>query len=153
MGRPSKSASVFKGVLNKEVAKKRLETEQKLKGDCGNIIPPDYLNENQTYLFSYIVEQLKASNMLGNLDVYVLSTCVIAIDRLQEIEKIINNDFEQIMNKNLMTSKDKYTRDFFKCCGELSLSPQARAKIGVLNVQKKEEEGDDLLKLLRGGKG
>ena len=49
-----------------------------------------------------------------------------------------------------MSSKDKYTKDFFRCCNELSLSPQARAKIGSLALQAKEKEEDPLIKALKG---
>ena len=48
-----------------------------------------------------------------------------------------------------MSAKDKYTKDLYRCCNELSLSPQSRAKLANINVQAKEEEQDPLLGLLR----
>ena len=45
-----------------------------------------------------------------------------------------------------MPSKEKYTKDFFRCCNELCLSPQSRAKLANLNVQAQEE--DPLMKAL-----
>ena len=41
-----------------------------------------------------------------------------------------------------MNAKDKYSKDLYRCCNELSLSPQSRAKIANINTQSKE---DDLL--------
>lgn len=71
--------------------------------------------------------------------------------RLQEIEKIINDDIEKLGDKSLMSAKDKYTKDLFRCCNELSLSPQSRAKLGNINVQASKDSEDPLLKVLRGG--
>ena len=63
-----------------------------MKGLADKIKPPGYLNKEQKKIFKYIVDQLKASGILSNLDIYVLSTCSIAISRLIEIEKKINED-------------------------------------------------------------
>ncbi len=152
MARPTKSVKTLSKNLTKEEVRFRLGVEEKLKGEADNISPPSYLNEKQVSIFNYIVEELAASEILGNLDIYVLATCVIAIERLQNIETMINEDFVNIFDKQLMAAKDKYTKDFFRCTNELSLSPQARAKLGTINLHKKEDEGDPLLKVLGGGK-
>jgi phage terminase small subunit len=47
-----------------------------------------------------------------------------------------------------MTAKDKYTKDFFRCCNELSLSPQARAKLSISNVNAMKESKNPLLDAL-----
>lgn len=107
------------------------------------------MNKDQKKIFKYIVDELKASGILSNLDIYVLATCSIAISRLTEIEKQINEDITNLWDKTLMSSKDKYTKDFFRCCNELSLSPQARAKIGSLALQAKEKEEEPLIKALK----
>lgn len=151
MARPCKSVNVMSKNLTKEEKEIRLETEQKLKGRADKISPPSHLNVRQKKIFKYIVEQLKESGILGNLDIYILSTCAISIDRLQEIEKLINKDIERLLDKDLMSAKDKYTKDFFRCCNELSLSPQSRAKLGNINLQAKENKQDPLLQVLRGG--
>lgn len=152
MARPSKSVKTMSKNLTKEEKEVRLETEEKLKGGADKISPPTHLNSNQKKIFKYIVEQLKASGILGNLDIYILTNCCIAIDRLQGIEKLINEDIKELLNKDLMSAKDKYTKDFFRCCNELSLSPQSRAKLGNINLQDKQQKEDPLLKVLAGGK-
>lgn len=152
MARPSKSVKTMSKNLTKEEKEVRLETEEKLRGRGDNISPPKYLNARQKKIFNYIVQELEASKILGNLDVYILATCVISIDRLQEIEKLINKDIERILDKSLMAAKEKYTKDFFRCCNELSLSPQSRAKLGNINLQAEQDKQDPLLKVLAGGK-
>lgn len=137
--------------LTKEEREIRLETEDKLKGRADKIRPPTWLNKEQKKIFKYIVKELEESEVLGNLDVYILTQCAVSIDRLQEIEKLINGDVEAIYSKSLMGAKDKYSKIFFRCCNELSLSPQSRAKLGTINLQAKERENDPLLNILAGG--
>lgn len=152
MGRPAKAISTSSGKIGKEKMQERLEQETKLKGKSDKIKPPTYLSFKQKKIFKYIVAELEASGILSNLDIYMLTTCCIAIDRLQGIEALINEDIEKLMDSKLMASKDKYTKDLFRCASELSLSPQARAKLGSLNIQTKENSQDPVLLALKGKK-
>lgn len=152
MARPSKSVKVMSKNLTKEERELRLATEEKLKGAADNISPPTHLNASQKKIFNYIIEQLNESGILGNLDTYILSQASIAIDRLQKIEKIINKDINRMYDKDLMKAKSEYTKDFFRCCNELSLSPQSRAKLGNINLQAEQEKQDPLLQVLAGGR-
>lgn len=152
MARPSKSVKVMSKNLTKEEKEKRLEVENKLRGKADNIIPPSYLNEKQVKIFDCIVQELKASGILGNLDVYILAQCSVAIERIQAIDEQINEDIEQVFNKDLSVIRDKYVKEFFRCANELSLSPQSRAKLGNINLQTEQEKQDPLLKILGGGK-
>lgn len=152
MARPCKSAKVLdKYSQTKAEIQSRIEAEEKLKGGADKISPPKHLNARQKKIFKYIVQELEASQILGNLDIYILSQAAISIDRLQEIEKAINKDISKLFDKDVMAAKDKYTKDFFRCCNELSLSPQSRAKLGNINLQVKQQQEDPLLKVLRGG--
>jgi P27 family predicted phage terminase small subunit len=135
--------------LTKEEYASRKEQESRLKGNDDRVTPSPYLSESQQTIFNYIVSELKTSGILSNLDVFVLDTCSIAIDRLQWIESIINRDPNQMLNKELMSAKDKYTKDLYRTANELSLSPQSRAKLGHINIQKKNDDGDPLLNALK----
>lgn len=135
--------------LTKEEKQKREEAEESLKGRSYNINPPNYLSKNQRMLFNYIKDELEESKLLNNLDIYILSTCVIAIDRLQFIEDKINNSPRLLMQNQIMSAKDKYTKDLYRCCNELSLSPQSRAKLANINLQAKQDKEDPLLQILR----
>lgn len=150
MARPSKSAKVQVGHITEEERQERLQQEQLLKGNGDKIQPSNYLSKDQKKLFNLIVGELEASGILGNLDIFVLETTIIAIDRLQAIEKMINENINNLFDKTLMATKDKYTKDLWRGCSELSLSPQSRAKLGNINVQAKNNANDELLKALRG---
>lgn len=148
MARPSKSVATMSKHLTEEEKAQRLEGEEKLKGKSNNITPPDYLNNNQVELFCYIKGELEESKLLGNLDVFILSKCVIAIDRLQLLESKINKNPKLLMNSQFMKNKKDYDGDFFRCCNELSLSPQSRAKLANINSAANAEKDDPILKAL-----
>lgn len=153
MPRPSKSAELLASCSQtKEEIRIRKEQENRLKGGENRINPPTYLSKEQKKIFRNIVSELKASGILGNLDVYILAQCSIAIDRLQTIEAKINAAPILLRDTKLISSRDKYAKDFYRCCNELSLSPQSRAKMANINLQQKQEQEDPLLKVLRGGK-
>ncbi|MDU4952965.1 MULTISPECIES: P27 family phage terminase small subunit [Clostridium] len=150
MGRPCKSAKVLTECSQtKDEINERNENEEKLKGKADNISPTQDLNDNQLSIFNFIKNELEESKLLGNLDSFILTTCVIAIDRLQYIEEKINDKPNLIFNKDLMNSKKVYTGDFLRCCNELSLSPQSRAKLANLNLNAKQDKEDDALNTIR----
>ena len=140
MARPCKPASLLTECSQtKAEIQSRIDNENKLKGDSQNIKPPSYLSKAQRKIFKDIVKKLDASQILSDKDVYLLAEFSISIDRLQEIERQINETPGELFNNAVMSSKDKYTKIFFRCCNELGFSPQSRAKIANINVQAKEE--------------
>ncbi|MBR4627773.1 MAG: phage terminase small subunit P27 family [Ruminococcus sp.] len=139
MARPAISAKTTAKHLTKSETDAKLGTEEKLKGRGDKLRPPKYLTAAQKKIFKFIVRELEGAEILGNLDVYVLTECSIALDRMQEIESRINEEPHNILNDKLLQSKDRYLKSFFRCCNELCLSPQSRAKMGNLNLQAKEE--------------
>ncbi|MGC7873933.1 P27 family phage terminase small subunit [Desulfosporosinus sp. SYSU MS00001] len=149
MARPCKNTNLLSKHLTREEKQNRLEQEYKLKGKADNIAPAQELNENQFYLFEFIKSELEESKLLNNLDIFILTKCVIAIDRLQNIESKINKNPALMFNKDIKSTKESYDKDFFRCCNELSLSPQSRAKLANININAKEEKEDPLLKALR----
>lgn len=149
MGRPAKAVNTMSKHLSKAEMEERKEKEGCFKGKSDKIRPPTYLSNGQKKIFRYIVKELEASEILGNLDIYILSTCSIAIDRLKEIETMINGDSELLLSKELMSAKDKYTKDLYRCCSELSLSPQSRAKLANINVTAQKDKADPLLEALK----
>lgn len=148
MARPAKATKTMAKNLTAEERAARLETEEALKGSADKLIPPKFLSKEQKGIFRKIVSELQEANILGNLDVYILSTAAISIDRMQTIEQQINEHPELLSDRDFMSSKEKYSRDFYRCCNELCLSPQSRAKLAGLRVQKEKGE-NPLLKALR----
>jgi phage terminase small subunit len=150
MTRPSKSAKVLHPKSQtKEEINSRIEVEDQLRGNSDKIKASSRLNSNQKRIFDYIVSELEASKVLGNVDTYMLEMGAISIDRLQAIERIINQDFDAIRDKELMSAKRAYTTDFQKFCNEACLSPQSRAKMGIIAANKQQEKVDPLLAVLK----
>nr|WP_286674720.1 MULTISPECIES: phage terminase small subunit P27 family [unclassified Clostridium] len=121
-----------------------------MKGNSDNIKPPKHLSKEQKKIFKYITNELVNSEILGNLDIYVLSTTAICIDRLQDIEKLINEDIEKLNDRKLMGSRKDYQSDLFRCMSELSMTPASRAKLGNLNLQAQQNKDDPVLVALGG---
>jgi len=139
------SAKITSKHLTKAEIDAKSTVEDKLKGLDDDLTPPGYLTPSQKNIFEYIVTNLEASGILGNLDVYVLAECSICIDRMQEIERTMNEANSLI--PSLVRLKETYTKAFFRYCNELSLSPQSRAKLANINAQAAAEE-NPLLKVL-----
>lgn len=154
MARPAKSVDMMSKNLTKEEYEARKQAEERLKGGTDKIKPPTYLSKDAKKIFNYIVEELKETGVLTNLDVFILASCSNAIARIQEAEKELNkglyDDKDKV--KDALRVKESYTKEFFRCCNELSLSPQSRAKLANINVQAQKEKEDPLLKVLRGDK-
>lgn len=146
VARPAMSPKLTSKHLTKAEIEAKSTTEDKLKGTSDELIPPEYLTPSQISIFDYIVKNLEASGILGNLDVYVLAECSICIDRMQEIERTINEAGSII--PSLVRLKETYTKAFFRYCNELSLSPQSRAKLANINAQTTAADENPLLKIL-----
>jgi hypothetical protein len=147
LARPAKPIATQTGHNATANTKARAVAEKILKGKDDKIIPAEYLSTPQAVIFNSIVAEMKASGILGNLDVYILTQCSIVIDRLQTIENDINNNVELMYNSGLQSARAKYSADLYRCLNELSMSPAARAKVGSIKVEKAKE--DPLLKALK----
>ena len=148
MARPSKSVRVKTGAIAGDDAAIRQEVEDTLRGENTPPEPPDGLTAVQREIFQFIVNGLVASDILGQLDVFVLESTAIAIDRLRYINGMIDTEPALVANAALQNSRAKYQSDLWRGCNELCLSPQARAKIGSLAAQKQKEKKDPLLAAL-----
>ncbi|MBY7043800.1 P27 family phage terminase small subunit [Clostridium botulinum] len=150
MARPSKSVNVISKNLTKEEKEIRQSTEQKLKGKADKIKPPSSMPSSQKKIFKFIVNELKESKILSNLDVPMLVTVSRAIDRLNYIESEIDNDITLLTDTSFMSTKDKYTKDLYRCCNELCLSPQSRAKMGNIALDNENKKQDPLAQIMEG---
>lgn len=156
MSRPAKAIDTNSMKMSKKERKEREEAEKELRGGNDNIKPFSYLNKRQKAIFKDILNNLN-KDILSNLDNYILNQTAITIERLESIEKEINNssvteengkkvyrlDAKTIIS--LKSVRDMYAKDFFRCCNELSLSPQARAKISINTTPTKKKTLMDIL--------
>lgn len=157
MARPAKAINTNSMKMSKKERKEREENEEKLRGDNNKIKPFSYLTKRQKAIFKDILNNLN-KEILSNLDTYLLNQTAITIERLESIEKAINeaskvtDEDGKIKNKldaktiiNLKSVRDMYSKDFFRYCNELSLSPQARAKISINTTPQKKKTLMDIL--------
>ncbi|MCS5420760.1 MULTISPECIES: phage terminase small subunit P27 family [Psychrilyobacter] len=146
-GRPAKSVGLLSSNISTEEYRARKDAEEKLKGRNDKIKPLKYLNKNAKKIFKTIVTELKESDILCNLDIYILSSCAVALDRIQSAEELLE---ENILNKEARIVQDTYMRQFFRLCNELCLSPQSRSKLANAAYQSMQEDNDPVLEALRG---
>lgn len=151
MARPAKAIGTATGARTKEDIAFREAMETKLKGDFAGIPkPPKYLSKNQKKIFRFITEGLASADIVSKMDEFVVTNTAIAVDRLQEIESMINEDISLLLDTKLTQTRAKYESCMWKGCQELCLSPQARAKIGSLAASQRKESADPLIQILGG---
>ena len=134
VGRPAKSAKVSSGKVGKDAKDARNEVENKIRGKAVKPEAPEYLTDEQKKIFTFIVDTLDDGELLGKLDVFVLESTAVAIDRLRTINEMVNKDPNLMFRTSLMGTRSKFQSDLWRGCNELCLSPQARAKIGSLSA-------------------
>lgn len=135
MARPAKAIDTNSQKMSIEDKEKRKNIENKLKGNNDKLKPASYLTKRQKKIYKDILENLN-KDILSNLDSHLLNQTAIIIDRMEYLEKSINKCLaEEDTNIKEITQyksmRESYSKDFFRCCNELSLSPQARAKISI----------------------
>ncbi len=150
-GRPAKAIKTATGARTKQVKELRESAEKRLRGGKNgedvHVVCPAYLSGAQKYIFDKIRTLLKDAGVLGSVDGYMIAVCAVSIDRVRDIDKKMNDE-GKICDKDAVLARSKYLSDFYRSCNELGLSPQARAKLGVLAAGKKAEEKDPLVKAL-----
>ena len=151
MARPPKSINLREGNVMKEDKAVRGLVENLFGADLqGDLKPSNRLNSAQKKIYKFILEHIKKVGVVGDIDVVMLETTSIAIDRLHAIEKILNEDFDRICDAQLMAAKSKYTTDLYKGVEMFGMSPASRAKFGTVTAAAKAKEADPLLKVLKG---
>lgn len=147
MGRPAKPLDAKTGAITKEEAAFRSDVETALKGDSDRIYKASMkLTKSQKKIRKLLLKELE--KVLSNVDCYILDQCCIAIDRLQYIEEKVNENPEIMFRKDIISAKKQYFSEFVRCCSELSMSPQARAKISTALLPKKDNEKNPLRALM-----
>lgn len=146
MPRPAKPMKTTKAAYTKEDIAARMVVENSIATDKLPSVPPKEWNDRRKAVFKWLYEALEKSGILCTLDKPSFYQACIIIDRLQELDEII--DKCGVADKELRVARSDYFKQFLSICAELGLSPTARAKIGTLIVNKKKE--DPLLAALGG---
>lgn len=146
MGRPAKSVDVQSGVMTNQAKQERQETEKKLQGSSAPKVRPSFaITKEQKKIFNKIKGLFEDAELLGELDCYVLTEGAVIIDRLHEIDRQINEDPQLLFDRDVCNTRKEYMQNFFRVCNELSLSPQARAKMGIIAAGKGAQKKDPIM--------
>lgn len=151
MPRPAKPVELQTCHNTKSDIQKRKSVQNSLKGENACIVPPYRLSDSQLNIFNKIRDVYDKVDLIGELDIYTLAECAVVIDRLQVLEMMINDNPDLLTDKDIMAIRKGYTQDYYRLCNELGLSPQSRAKLGSLSLQKDKQSKDKLLTLLKVG--
>lgn len=163
MARPRKPASLKQGKSeSKAQLLIRAEAEQSLMGSADLLQEiPDHLDELAQDYYRFLVTELEISDILSNLDIPLLEQTADCLSKMRQADAIINEEGlileqldrygnSQIKEHPAVSIKQKYLNQFRALSTQLGLSPASRAQLAGMKIEKKEEEEDPLLKVLRG---
>lgn len=148
MPRPTKPVDLVNKHLTNEEKEARKQGEEKLKGKSDCIKPSSYLSKKQKEIFKKLVSMLEESDILSNLDIYLLDEAAVTIDRMQALESDINTGKVNMFDQKVTACENMLHKKFGRYMNELGISPQARSKMANMAAQNKTE--DPLKKLLAG---
>ncbi|PHE70491.1 phage terminase small subunit P27 family [Bacillus wiedmannii] len=163
MARPRKPASLKQGNSESQAQLEiRAEAEKRLMGN-DNLLQdvPDYLDELAQAYYKFLVHELEISDILSNLDIPLLEQTADCLSKMRQADDIINEEGiiikqtdrygnEMIKEHPAVGTKQKYLNQFRALSTQLGLSPASRAQLAGMKIEKKEEDEDPLLKVLRG---
>lgn len=141
----------------------RAEYEEMLKGDDSmiDIAPPD-LDELGKAYYTFIVNEIKGTGILCNVDTLILKQISDSLSKMDMCDEILAREGLLVEEANPQTgmiklkehptvkTKATYATAFRAYASQLGLSPAARAGIAGMKMEQKMAEEDPVLKVLRG---
>lgn len=162
-GRPPKPIALVNGDVTKKLKTEREEEEKKLKGNSDKIEkPPTWLSKNAKKEYRKIIEEIKNLDIVTNIDIDLVAIIADLFATIKECEKMIQEQglfieaknsrgYTQILENPAFKTKHKCEDMLKKYLAEVPIfSPSGRAKMSILSTQKKEEDNDVLLQVLKG---
>ena len=157
------SATLYKGKdLNKQQIQERKEIEQRLLGSGDKLdTVPEYLHPVEKAYYRYLIEELKLTNLICNIDIPLIEQTSHCLKMVQEAREYVNkmgiliegtdrNGKNTLVQNPAIKIELDYMSKYNALCNQLCLSPKARADIAKKKADIKEEQEDPLLKILRG---
>ncbi|SHN04297.1 phage terminase, small subunit, putative, P27 family [Anaerosporobacter mobilis DSM 15930] len=148
-----KPIALATGHISNEEIRERQETEEKLKGNTTiDVKPPKELSANGKKLYKHIISLLPNGFLSGG-DTFVVGIVAESLDRMQKCQIKLNKDglFDEDGTENqAVRTYEKYSKIFEKFSAKLGLSPKDRASLAVLVINDKDNQEDQLLKILKG---
>lgn len=162
-GRPRKPASSRVGNWgNKEDKEKAIELEKEIKGKDDKIFEiPENLDEVGKIYYQFLVEELKETGVLSNLDIPLLTQTSDCLSKMQQADEILNQSGlmiseqdrygnEKLKEHPMVKTKQNYLSQFRALATQLGMSPSSRAQLAELKLSKQQNDSDPVLQLLNG---
>lgn len=146
--------------ISKEELENRKQAEELLKGSNDRVeVIPDWLCDLGKKEYTNLVNDLKSSDILTNVDIPIVAIVADAIAKIHQLNEVLkiegmfitklsDRGSENVVEHPATKLYKQYNAIYKQYLAELGLSPSSRAKLGVLNQQAREEEQDPLLKIL-----
>ena len=147
MPRPAKPVKTSVKHNTKKDIETRITVEHTFAKDKMVSVPPTDWTPQRKAIFQWLYEALEPTGVLCTLDKPTFFQACVIIDRLNELDKMI--DSVGVADKELRICRSDYFKQYLNICSELCLSPAARAKMGTL-VANQSKEADPLLSVLGG---
>lgn len=163
LARPKKSSQALEGAYTKAEMEKRLDVENRLKGNKDRLTPPDFIEKDSIALakFNSLIKELSEVDIINNVDIdllavysdcwskYVRATKLLALQDLVEEQENKMGMLVKTQNPYIKI-QNTYSDKMMKISNLFGLSPADRSKIAHLNPSEKNEQTDPLMELLKG---
>jgi len=144
-----------KSMLSKEEIETRQAAEDAIKPASDDIKRPTWLDAVGREMWNRIVKELRATDMMTNVDVYALAIACDAYSKFVLTSKAIKKDGLVLEHKNTKGATNRvanpnaalanqYAKMFKSFCSEFGLSPAARARLAKPKDVNEDDEDDDL---------
>ena len=155
MARPRKPASLHthedRNYTKAEIAEME-EAEERIRGGSDKIYrTPSHLSPLAKEYYKAIVEEMKISGVLSNLDVPLVSLTAETLAIIRDCEETLNKEGLIIDNKPhpAVSIRDRNLTQVRSLIVQLGMTPSSRASIAVDNLKKQKDSEDPLTKILQ----
>lgn len=163
MSRQRKPACLKQGKSeSKAQLKQREQIEQMLSGDDDLVYSvPQNLDSKAQVFYQFIVEELRHSNILTNIDIPLVEQTADCLSKMRECDILIEKmglfyeELDRYGNAKIvenvaMKTKLNLMTKYSQYCNALGMSPSSRAALASKKAEVKEEQQDPLLQILKG---
>lgn len=163
MPMPSKPGSLQTGnSKNKKQKMEQHEVEMSMKGNENLIdMVPKHLDPMAQQYYIFIVEELRASGILCNIDIPLLEQTADCLSKIRQCDDLINSlglfyeeedryGHKRVVENVAVKTKLNLLTKYTQFCTQLALSPSSRAAIASKTIEAKEQSEDPLIQILKG---
>jgi len=126
-----------KHLTKAEIAKREKE---EVKAPSDKVRAPTYLTKPLKKEFNKISKELVKIGIMTNLDVDALARFVIAQHMYLEITKKIFDDYELLLDKDIVSAQDRFFKQCRTSAIDLGLTISSRCKLVLPEIKQKEPD-------------